>query len=220
MQLRACQLTAFFHFFRTLLARFGGLRCPSEILALEWQWVDWARDRINVFAPKQEHLPRGGKRVVPLFPELRVHLAEAFEQAEEGAVHVIVRYRDASAILRTQFERIISRAGVKQWGRLFHNLRSSRQTELTEIFPAHVVASWLGNTERIAATHYLQVTEDHMRRAAKSDAKALQNSMQQAAAGARVKSQDGLQVLADCEHVRSLAAVCTNDQYPRQESNL
>jgi hypothetical protein len=40
--------------------------------------------------------------------------------------------------LRTQFERIVKHAGLKKWPRLFHNLRSSRQTELAETFPSHV----------------------------------------------------------------------------------
>ena len=71
---------------------------------------------------------------------------------------------------RTHFLRIIRKAGVRSWGRPFHNLRSSRQTELTETFPAHVVAAWLGNTVQIATQHYLQVTEEHFQRAAKSGA--------------------------------------------------
>ncbi|MGQ9607429.1 MAG: hypothetical protein ACUVTW_14615 [Thermogutta sp.] len=47
----------------------------------------------------------------------------------------------------------------------FHNLRSSRQTQLDAKFPAHVVCDWLGNSERIAALHYPQTTEEHFDRA-------------------------------------------------------
>jgi hypothetical protein len=60
---------------------------------------------------------------------------------------------------RTQSERIIRRAGLEPWPRLLHNLRASKGTELARRFPVHVVASWLGNTPRIARRHYLQVTE-------------------------------------------------------------
>ena len=63
--------------------------------------------------------------------------------------------------LRTQFERIVKHAGLKKWPRLFHNLRSSRQTELAETFPSHVVCAWLGNSEDIAKKHYYQVTDAH-----------------------------------------------------------
>ena len=41
------------------------------------------------------------------------------------------------------------------------NLRASRQTELENVFPTHVVCEWLGNTESVAREHYLRVTEDH-----------------------------------------------------------
>src|SRR5262245_52547844 len=36
------------------LARFGGLRCPSEVLSLQWRHVDWARSRITVPSPKTD----------------------------------------------------------------------------------------------------------------------------------------------------------------------
>jgi hypothetical protein len=47
------------------------------------------------------------------------------------------------------------------WPRLWHNLRASAQTDLANLFPAHVVCKWLGNTAAIAANHYLQVTDAH-----------------------------------------------------------
>ena len=63
--------------------------------------------------------------------------------------------------LRTQFERIVKNSGLKKWPRLFHNLRSSRQTELAEVFPSHMLCAWLGNSEDIAKKHYYQVTDAH-----------------------------------------------------------
>jgi hypothetical protein len=45
---------------------------------------------------------------------------------------MIPRYRDAAQNLCTQFLRIIRKAGVKKWLKLFHNLRASRETELTD----------------------------------------------------------------------------------------
>mgnify|MGYP001444000050 CR=1 FL=1 len=45
------------------------------------------------------------------------------------------------------------------------NLRSSRETELVEQFPAHVVAYWMNHSTRIAQKHYLQVTDEHYHRA-------------------------------------------------------
>jgi hypothetical protein len=109
-------------------------------------------------------------RWVPLFPELRPYLEEAFDQAPPGTMHVIRRYRDTNANLRTQMMRIIRRAGETPWPKLFHNLRASRETELAERFPMHVVTDWIGNSALIAAKHYLQVTDGHFEDAAHGDA--------------------------------------------------
>jgi integrase len=180
-----------------VLARYGGLRTPSEPLALEWTDVNWERDRFRVIAPKTEHQD-GGERWVPLFPELRPYLEEAFERAAPGAVHVITRWRDSAKNLRTGLLRILRRAGMKAWPRLYQNLRSSRETELAESFPIHVVAEWLGNSPKTALAHYTQVTEDHYR-------KALQNPVQQGAVLASTELQVGDDEKPDRETVREFA---------------
>jgi integrase len=190
------------------LARFGGLRCPSETLALEWADVDWERSRMRVRSSKQEHEEDGGERWVPLFPELRPYLEEAFEQAPEGTVYVITRYRDTSANLRTGLNRIIRRAGLTPWQRPWHNLRATRQTELSAEFPLHVVCAWIGNKQAVAAEHYLQVTEADFEGAAKSGAVALQNPVQQAAAPSRTDSLETTQARVDCGLVRDVAICC------------
>lgn len=150
------------------LSRYGGLRCPSEHFALEWSGVDWAKGRFLVDSPKT------GPRWVPIFPELRPFLQEAYDLAPEKAVHVIAQYRNANKNLRTRMMRIIKRAGCTVWPKLFHNLRASRETELAGEFPIHVVVAWLGHSELIAQKHYLQVTDADFERAAKGAAPALQ----------------------------------------------
>jgi integrase len=150
------------------LSRYGGLRCPSEHLALRWDAIDWERDRMTVTSPKTEHHEGGESRVVPIFPELRPFLAEAFEQAEPGSEYVITRYRAKNSNLRTQFERIIRRAGESPWPKLFQNMRASRETELSAEYPLHVVCAWIGNSPQVARDHYLQVTDEHYRQAAES----------------------------------------------------
>lgn len=147
------------------LCRFGGLRCPSELLTLKWSAVDWAGGRFTVSSPKTEHHAGGGKRVVPIFPELLPYLRAAFEEASPGAANVVARYREANSNLRTQLGRILERASVAPWPKLFVNLRSSRETELAAEHPIHVVCAWLGNSPAVADKHYLQVTEDHFRAA-------------------------------------------------------
>ena len=148
-----------------MLCRIGGLRCPSEHLSLTWGDVDWEQNRITIRSPKTEHHAGGESRVIPLFPQLRHHLESVFDQADAGTEHIITRYHNRNSNLRTQFLRIIKRAGIQPWPKLFNNLRASRQTELTARFPLHVVCEWLGNSAPIADKHYLQVIDDHYAKA-------------------------------------------------------
>lgn len=157
------------------LARWAGLRCPSEVLSLRWDGIDWARNRMRVDSPKTEHHAGKAFRWVPIFPELRPYLDAAWEAAEPGAEYAVGGdYRQAAlgpngwvnCNLRTTMERIVKRAGLEPWPRLFHNLRASRETELAARFPLHVVSGWLGHTTTIAAKHYLQTTEADFARAA------------------------------------------------------
>lgn len=149
------------------LSRFGGLRTPSEHNGLRWSDVDWARGRFLVHSPKTERHEGGESRSVPIFPELRPHLEKAFEEATEGAEFVLSRYRH-QANLRTRFRKIVKRACLKPWPKLFHNLRSTRQTELSKDFAVHLVCYWLGNKAAIAQEHYLQITDADFARASAS----------------------------------------------------
>ena len=156
------------------LARFGGLRVPSEALGLRWSDIDWAGGRFTVRSPKTEHHEGKASRVVPLFPELLPHLREAYELAPPGSAYCLrMHLGERSSVpngsatnLRTQLGRIIARAQVKPWPKLWQNLRSTRETELADEFPAHVVVAWLGNSEAVARKHYLQVTDEHFAAAA------------------------------------------------------
>ena len=169
------------------LSRYGGLRCPSEHLALRWADVDWERGRVGIPSSKTAHHEGGESRMIPLFPELLPHLREVFEQAAPGTEYIITRYRATNTNLRTQLAKIIKRAGLEPWPKMFHNLRASRETELAEDWPLHVVCAWIGNTQPVAAKHYLQVTDDHFTKAAGASSegpsegveKALQKAMQQ-----------------------------------------
>ena len=164
------------------LARYGGLRTPSEIVRLRWDDIPWDSERMIVTSPKTERHEGGESRVVPLFPELRKYLDEADEIAPKRSEFVITRYRDTNSNMRTTFQKIIKRAGLTPWPKLMQNLRASRQTELEETFPSHVVCKLMGNSIKVAQKHYLQTTEDHF-------LKAVQNPVQQASATFSVASQ-------------------------------
>lgn len=152
------------------LSRFAGLRCSSEHCRLTWGDVNWSAGRFRVTSPKTERYEGKGDRWVPLFPELRPFMEEVFEQAPPGTVHVISKRRWPHQGYHSEFERIIRKAGVSPWPKLFNNLRSSWQTELANHYPEHVVCRWMGNSRAIAMEHYLQVTDDHFQRAAQAGA--------------------------------------------------
>jgi integrase len=140
------------------LSRYAGLRSPSEVLALRWADVDFTAGTLTVFATKTAKHGKT-KRVVPILPELRPHLEDAFDPESERCIS---RYQTSNLNLRKVFLEILAKAELKPWPRLFHNLRGSLQTDLADRFPSHVVTEWLGNSERVANDHYLKVTHTHL----------------------------------------------------------
>jgi len=141
---------------------------------------------------------------MPIFPELLTYLREVYEAAEPGTEFVITRYRDKNCNLRAHFERIIKRAGLEPWPKLFASLRSSRETERCQNFPVHVVCKWIGNTPRIAQQHYLQVTDEHFAAAVAGGQEAAQKAAQQTAAKPCTVSRQ-VEEPAICGGLRGLA---------------
>jgi hypothetical protein len=118
-----------------------------------------------VTSPKTARYGKG-VRVVPIFPELLEPLEACRAAADTGQVFVIESYRDASnSNLRTQLLRIIKRAGIEAWPRLFSNLRASRAVELKRDFSGFIESRWLGHSAKISDQHYDQVIEDDFARA-------------------------------------------------------
>jgi len=178
-----------------------------------WTYHNADREPVGVIA--RWNLPNGEKDIRPVaktpdgwcigrmpeprplyhLPELLPHLCEAFEAAEPGSEHVITRCRDGSVNLRTQLERMIRRAGLQPWPKLFRHLRATRETELAERFPLHVVCVWIGNSPTIAAKHYPQATDEHFAAALVEPqqpikAEAAQNPAQQPHAAGRTASHE------------------------------
>jgi hypothetical protein len=111
--------------------------------------VDSPRGSFEIFGDKSEYVVEA--------PEYR------------AAANTAMGWKNSN--LRTEMTRLLRRAGVSGWPRLFHSVtlqegRASRQTELQREFPLHVVCSWLGNSPRIAQQSYLLVTEDDFAKAA------------------------------------------------------
>ena len=149
------------------LARFSGLRVPSEPFHLTWGDVDWERGRLTVPSPKTEGQGKP-HRLIPLFPQLRPYLEAAFDAATEGDVFVFPEEFRRRATgergfngcnLRTTFGKCIRKAGVEPWPRMWHSLRASCESDLAQSFPLAVAAKWLGNTPSVALRHYVDPTD-------------------------------------------------------------
>ncbi len=147
------------------LCRWGGLRCPTEVLSLRWSDIDYAKQRFKVTSPKTARYGKS-ERLVPLFPELAKELKDLADILAPGlssplSGHVITRYRSSEANLRTQLHRICGVAKVPVWPKPFMALRATRRTELerSSIYPNYLLNAWFGHSAKIAEDHYLQVTD-------------------------------------------------------------
>ncbi len=164
------------------MARYLGVRVPSEPFSMTWEDVDWENRRLRIPSPKTA---TSGKsfRVVPLLPRVEQLLSEVWEEAEEGNPYIFAKLRQRDSIkaaergfwakmnLRQELLRLCRKAMIEPWPRLWQNLRSSAETDFSRQFPIHVAAAWLGNTQRVAVKHYLQVTDADYQRAIECGAK-------------------------------------------------
>ena len=134
---------------------------------MKWGHIDWENNRFTVPSPKT------GDRIVPIFPELRPYLERQFDAAAEGEELVLPgMVGTGNTAYSKRLLKVVGKLEVDRWSRVFHSMRSTRQTELQQRFPSYVVCQWMGNSEKIADAHYLQVLETHF-------AQALHNPLQQ-----------------------------------------
>jgi len=145
------------------LARFAGLRVPSETHILTWADVDWDRGRLSVYSPKTERYEKHRRRTVPITPQLMRLLQDAFDAAEDGQERVCGLSRNN---LHRMVQAILKRAGIVPFRRFFQVLRQSCDTEWKQTFPSYAVDVWLGHSERVSERHYLMIPDDVWDRAA------------------------------------------------------
>lgn len=147
------------------LARWGGLRIPSELLQITWDDVDREADKIRIRSPKQKRHAGRHERWIPIWPEILPYLDIAWGQAQPGQVHVIRQYRSSSTSAHSgMFRRACVRCGLtesvdeKPWPKLWINMRSTRDTELLQRpeFTTSVVDYWMNHDRKISKAHYQQ----------------------------------------------------------------
>ena len=143
------------------LARWGGLRVPSEVCALRLDHACWERGVLTIPCVKTSRYEGREFRQIPMFPVLREELNDAWDRAIPGQEYFITERLTGGGFTR-RVKSAAKRAGVALWPRLFQNLRASRETELADDFPSHVVSGWIGHSSAVAERHYLQITKEHL----------------------------------------------------------
>jgi integrase len=144
-------------------ARYAGMR-SHETRIQRWEDIDIPNARMIVRSNKTPPT-----RVCPIFPELMPHIRRAREMAPAGAEFVQMRYTP-EANIGTTFAKIVERAGLVPWSKLFQNLRATRETELMAVYPVKDVSSWLGKSAPVAMKHYAMTMQDSFDRATREGA--------------------------------------------------
>jgi integrase len=135
------------------LARYAGLRIPSDTENLTLESVNLEKNFIWIKSPKTEHLKSRGLRRVPIAIDLMPLLLDAIEHLPEGETHLLPTLckRDN---LRTHGHRIIRRAGLVPWEKVFQNCRASCETDWADKHGIRKACQWIGNNPQTMMAHY------------------------------------------------------------------
>jgi integrase len=100
------------------LARYGGLRVPSEACCLRWCDIDWNAGRFLVTIPKTRRYEGCETRWTPLFPELRRELEAWRQEAPKDREFILKPAIKPKSNLRTGLIKILKRAGISSPSRI------------------------------------------------------------------------------------------------------
>lgn len=146
------------------LARYCGLRCPSEVSGLIWDDIAWKSRRLTVHDVKRSRVEQQERRerVVLLDERAEKWLLKGFASSPARNKLVCPRLPHKSNLSRSVTE-AITRAGVTPWPKLFQSLRQSAERDWADRYPQHVVSTWLGHSIEVSGKHYLAIGEEHYR---------------------------------------------------------
>ena len=111
---------------------------------------------MKVNSPKTERHTGKGQRFVPIWQEIYREI-EALKKSvtnRRGDPIPYIAGRSAQ-LLRKDMLKIVDRAGLERWQRLFHKLRGSRSNEIFRRFNVIDAAQMIGQTIKTAAAYYL-----------------------------------------------------------------
>lgn len=142
------------------LARYVGLRIPSELQTLKWGDIKWSDSKdetalIKITDTKRSGHKGLGTRISPLWKEAEKELRTLYDESPEGQEYIFPGIKTSSN-LRTTMEKIILMAGLQLYPRIFHNLRKSCETEYDRRgVPQRTYCHWIGHSPTMAEKHYI-----------------------------------------------------------------
>lgn len=141
------------------LARFGGLRIPSESLEMTWDCIDWETHTMRVRSKKMVRHKSKEIRTVPIEPLLYRELLDLAELRGASGRLIATFTSDNSGTYRHFLDAAAKACGLTMWPKMWHNLRASCGTDWRGQFAnGYVVDAWIGHSSRIADLHYNRVT--------------------------------------------------------------
>lgn len=142
------------------LARFAGLRIPSEIRDLRFTSFSAScfSEGKGIF-----QVPTSGKtgtRRVPFFAELIPYMKAIQEKSKPEQEFVFEKYRSCKNV-GTLIKKKMQKVGLNIWEKFFINQRSSCQTDKERLgWSRSVMDAVFGNTEHVRLKHYIQPMPD------------------------------------------------------------
>ena len=198
------------------LARYAGLRTPSETRLLTWRDIEWKRGRLTVRSPKTERFAGHEQRIVPITPKLMKLLQDAFDALEEGADGHLVTI-SSTGWAHTALRDAIRDAGLEPWDDLFQTLRRSCEIEWAQSFPQFAVSKWIGHSILVSGRHYANLIPETLFAEAtglakgKVAQKAAQSLTEMSGNALQVEKNGGLQKEhnpAGCRDLQQPAGLC------------
>ncbi|MFG0242224.1 MAG: tyrosine-type recombinase/integrase [Phycisphaerales bacterium JB054] len=143
------------------LARYAGLRTPSETSLLTWDDIDWDAGLMRVRSPKTERHAGHEQRTVPIVPRLMELLEERRAECDAGDDQLVTI--QSAGGRRRKIVAMIEAAGVEPWDDTWQCLRRSREVEwMNDGIAPYLVCKWLGHTLSVSARHYTIAVPDEV----------------------------------------------------------
>jgi site-specific recombinase XerD len=160
-----------------VLARFGGLRIPSEIQKL--RFCDFTDKVIKIHEDTKT-----GSREVPFFREIK----EVFNRLSGKPQELVFPDRYGKNWYPWQMlSDCIERAGFERWEKLYVNMRSSCITDMDAIgYPEKALDAVFGNSVEVRRAHYLQLQKEKVYNKILADNELLNLSLQSGDSGTKI----------------------------------